>query len=58
MVTNQVTIAVFVKPKKILTNNLITLLKKKPIHQISVKELTDLCDLNRGTFLSALQRYL
>lgn len=38
------------KTKKILTNNLITLLKKKPINQISVKELTDLCDLNRGTF--------
>ena len=38
------------KTKKLLTDNLIALLKKKPINQISVKELTDLCDLNRGTF--------
>ena len=38
------------RTKKLLTNHLIGLLKQKPINQISVKELTDLCDLNRGTF--------
>ncbi|MCD7950469.1 MAG: TetR family transcriptional regulator C-terminal domain-containing protein [Erysipelotrichaceae bacterium] len=38
------------KTKKLLKDNLITLIKEKPITQIGVKELTDLCDLNRGTF--------
>ncbi|WP_027090692.1 TetR/AcrR family transcriptional regulator [Thomasclavelia saccharogumia] len=38
------------RTKKLLINHLIGLLKQKPINQISVKELTDLCDLNRGTF--------
>lgn len=38
------------RTKRLLTSQLIDLMKEKPINHISVKELTDLCDLNRGTF--------
>lgn len=38
------------RTKKLLKDNLILLLKDKTIDHITVKELTDLCDLNRGTF--------
>ena len=33
-----------------LRAGLLRLLEEKPIHEISVKELTDLADVNRGTF--------
>ena len=36
--------------KKRLQEGLLTLLQKKPINQITVKELTELVDVNRGTF--------
>ncbi len=36
--------------KKRLQEALLTLLQKKPINQITVKELTELADVNRGTF--------
>ncbi len=38
------------RTKKALKNNLLTLLKEKPISKITVKELTELADINRGTF--------
>lgn len=38
------------KTRALLLNGLIELLKKKDIKDISVKELTNLADLNRGTF--------
>ncbi|MDO4554055.1 MAG: TetR/AcrR family transcriptional regulator C-terminal domain-containing protein [Lachnospiraceae bacterium] len=38
------------KTKKVLLDCLTELLKKKSINEISVKELTDLADINRGTF--------
>lgn len=38
------------KTKAQLTQGLITLMKLKDIKDISVKELTDLVDINRGTF--------
>jgi len=36
--------------KKKLKEGLLTLLQNKPINQITVKELTELVDVNRGTF--------
>ena len=36
--------------KKRLQEALLTLVQKKPINQITVKELTELADVNRGTF--------
>ena len=36
--------------KKKIQEGLLTLLQKKPINQITVKELTELVDVNRGTF--------
>ena len=36
--------------KKKLRDGLLSLMEKKPINEISVKELTDLVDVNRGTF--------
>lgn len=38
------------RTQKFLTQALTQLLKEKQIHQISVRELTELADLNRGTF--------
>ena len=38
------------RTKKLLTQALTTLLEKKQINEITVKELTDLADMNRGTF--------
>lgn len=38
------------KTKKILRQCLVQLMKEKKIQQITVKELTDMADLNRGTF--------
>lgn len=37
-------------PKKLLTQALTQLLQEKQINEITVKELTDLADMNRGTF--------
>ena len=36
--------------KKKLRGGLLSLMERKPINEISVKELTDLVDVNRGTF--------
>ena len=36
--------------KRKLRSGLITLLSEKPLNEISVKELTDSVDVNRGTF--------
>ena len=36
--------------KRRLREGLLELLDRKPINEISVKELTDLVDVNRGTF--------
>ena len=38
------------RTKKLLTQALTELLQKKQINEITVKELTDLADMNRGTF--------
>ncbi len=38
------------RTKKLLTQALMELLGKKQINEITVKELTDLADMNRGTF--------
>lgn len=38
------------KTRALLIQGLIKLLKEKDIKDISVKELADLCDINRGTF--------
>ena len=38
------------KTRALLTQGLITLMKEKDIKDISVKELSDLVDINRGTF--------
>lgn len=38
------------RTKRLLLESLTTLMKEKPIKDISVKELTDLADINRGTF--------
>lgn len=38
------------RTKKLLYDNLIILLKRKPITHVTVKELTDMSNLNRGTF--------
>lgn len=38
------------KTRALLLQSLIQLMKKKDIKDISVKELTDLADINRGTF--------
>lgn len=38
------------KTKKVLLDCLTELLKEKSINEISVKELTDMADINRGTF--------
>lgn len=39
-----------IKTKKLLKNGLLELLDKKSIEKITVKELTDYVDINRGTF--------
>lgn len=38
------------RTKKALKNSLMTLLKEKPMSKITVRELTELADINRGTF--------
>ena len=38
------------RTQRLLKDGLTQLMKEKPIHKISVKELTDLVNLNRGTF--------
>lgn len=38
------------RTKKLLTQVLTELLQKKQVNEITVKELTDLADMNRGTF--------
>lgn len=38
------------RTKKLLTQALTELLQKKQVNEITVKELTDLADMNRGTF--------
>lgn len=38
------------RTRQTLRRGLIRLLAQKPVEQISVRELTELCDLNRGTF--------
>lgn len=38
------------RTKKALTNSLLELLKEKPLGKITVRELTQLADINRGTF--------
>ena len=38
------------RTRKILTQALTELLQKKQVNEITVKELTDLADMNRGTF--------
>jgi AcrR family transcriptional regulator len=38
------------KTKKLLLHSLTTLMSQKKINKITVKELTDLADVNRGTF--------
>ena len=38
------------RTKKLLTQALTELLQKKQVNKITVKELTDLADMNRGTF--------
>jgi ribosomal protein L17 len=38
------------RTKKLIENEMIKLLKKKDINQITVKEICDMCDINRGTF--------
>ncbi|MCF0144350.1 MAG: TetR/AcrR family transcriptional regulator [Firmicutes bacterium] len=38
------------RTKAALKNCAIALLKEKPLHQISVREITEMADLNRGTF--------
>ena len=38
------------RTKKLLTQALMTLLREKQANEITVKELTDLADMNRGTF--------
>ena len=36
--------------KKLLRNSLIEILEKKPIHEITIKEICDNADINRSTF--------
>ena len=38
------------RTRKILTQALTDLLQQKQVNEITVKELTDLADMNRGTF--------
>ena len=38
------------RTRKILTQALTELLQQKQVNEITVKELTDLADMNRGTF--------
>ena len=38
------------RTKKLLEQGLVQLLEEKPIHSITVRELTNLIDINRGTF--------
>ena len=38
------------KTRKLLLHGLTQLMEKKSIKHITVRELTDLCDLNRATF--------
>lgn len=38
------------RTKKALRNSLMMLLKEKPMSKITIKELTELADMNRGTF--------
>ena len=38
------------RTKAAIRNCVIALLKEKPLHQISVREITEMADLNRGTF--------
>ena len=42
------------RTKKLLTQALTQLLQEKQINEITVKELTDLADMNRGTFPARL----
>ena len=38
------------RTKKLLIQALTELMQQKPVKEITVKELTDLADMNRGTF--------
>ena len=38
------------RTKKLLTQALTQLLQRKQVNEITVRELTDLADMNRGTF--------
>ena len=42
------------RTRKQLRECLVTLLKQKKVQDITVRELTELADLNRGNFLSSL----
>lgn len=46
------------RTKTLLIHSLSTLMKQKNIKDITVKELCELADINRGHVLSALQRYI
>ncbi len=38
------------KTRQVLRRSLSVLMRQKPVNKISVRELTELCDINRGTF--------
>ena len=44
--------------RKRLSDALITLLMQKPVREITVRELTELANVSRGSFLFPLYRYL
>ena len=44
--------------KKRLKEALLILLQKKPVNEISVTELSELADVNRGTFIFTIQMYM
>lgn len=46
------------KTRRQLRECLITLLKEKKVQDITVRELTDMADLNRGTFISTIRMCL
>ncbi len=46
------------RTRYLLVHALTSLMLKKSIKDITVKELCESVDINRGTFLPALQRYL
>lgn len=46
------------RTRKQLRECLVTLLKQKKVQDITVRELTELADLNRGTFIFIIKMYL